>query len=354
MLQVLHVIGPMTAGGAQTQLLGLVRAAHEKHWHATVVGTSGGPLSREFTAVGCDYVELERRASPGLLRMHQLRRILTGSNVDVVHGNLWQSNAYCRIAVVARRHRPGVVISERNVEASRSLVKRTVDRSLAPLTDAYVGNTDAVTAFVREVHPIGKAEVLTIPNAVDSEIFAPRHGPRAHGPTRIGSVGRLDPEKGYDVLVEAVRVVASDMDIRVSVVGDGPELERLRTLATGLPISFIGTRPPGLGVAEFLRELDVFVLPSIFREGRPNAVLEAISTELPVVTTDIDGMREVFGGPTLVPPGDPVALALAIREAAIDPAAWRAKSAPYPVIDFDQLARRYLELFVRTKERARG
>jgi hypothetical protein len=49
-MKVLHVIGPMLVGGAQTQLLGLVRAAHGSYWDATVVATSPGPMSDEFRA----------------------------------------------------------------------------------------------------------------------------------------------------------------------------------------------------------------------------------------------------------------------------------------------------------------
>ena len=99
--------------------------------------------------------------------MWKLRRLVRQGDFDVIHGNLWQSNLYCRVAVVGMRNRPAVVISERNVEARRSLFKRLLDRWLAQLTDAYVGNTDAVGEFIKRMHAVDAAKTVVIPNAVD-------------------------------------------------------------------------------------------------------------------------------------------------------------------------------------------
>lgn len=345
-MRVLHVIGPLRTGGAQTQLLGLVRAAHGELWDATVVATSGGALASEFRTLGCPYHELRRRGSPGLLRMRALRRIAASGEFDVIHGNLWQSNAYARLAVVGRKDRPAVVISERNVEAARSAAKRLVDMALAVVTDAYVGNTDAVTEFIRAVHPVGQGQIITtIPNAVDTGIFRPATHSEARETIRIGSVGRLDPEKGFDVLIAAAERLSADRAIEVRIVGEGPELDRLRAAAAGLPVEFVGPRRPGADIADFLRSLDVFVLPSTWREGRPNVLLEAIAVGLPVVATALPGMEEILSSGALIPPNDAVALADALETAAADPDGWRARSSATPVMDFAELGRRYRAVF---------
>lgn len=351
MMRVVHVIGPLRTGGAQTQLLGLVRAAHGRFWDATVVATSGGALSSEFRALGCPYIELRRRASPGLWRMETFRRIVSNGGFDVVHGNLWQSNAYARLAVVGRkRRRPAVVISERNVEAVRSRARLLVDRALAPVTDAYVGNTAAVSDFIRQVHPVGSALFETIANAVDVDIFHPVERSRSNGGIRVGAIGRLDPEKGFDVLIEAVRRMDRGRPIEVQIVGEGPSLTALQSAARGLPVDFLGARRPGSEVAAFLQQLDVFVLPSKFREGRPNALLEAIAVGLPVVATRLDGLDEILSPHVLVPPSDAEALASAIQAAADDPDGWRERSEAAAVRGFDELARDYLSLFERVSD----
>lgn len=345
MLNVLHVIGPMRTGGAQTQLLGLVRAAHGRYWNATVVGTDGGELSDAFRALDAPYIELRRRGSPGIGRMIAFRRLVSSMDVDVIHGNLWQSNVYARLGALGRRRRPAVVISERNVEAERSAARRWLDARLAGVTDAYVGNTDAVCDFIRDVHPVGDRPVLTIANAVDRDVFA--HAARSpSGELRIGAVGRLYPEKGFDVLVEACRLLLErGRSPSVTIVGEGPQRDELERRAAGLPVSLPGRLPPGPSVAEFLAGLDVFCLPSTFREGRPNVVLEAIAAGRPVVTTRIEGMDEIFHGDTLVPPGDADALATAIEAAADAPQQWIARSEAVEIATFDDLARRYLDVF---------
>lgn len=345
LLRVAHVIGPLRTGGAQTQLLGLVRAAHGTLWDATVVAISGGALANEFSELGCRFVELRRWGSPGLLRLRSVRQIVGSGGFDVVHANLWQSNAHARVAVMGRADRPAVVISERNVESERSLLKRSVDRVLASVTDAYVGNTDAVTDFAREVHPTAGRIVTTVPNAVDTSIF---HPPAAEPPTpplRIGAVGRLDAEKGFDVLIEAAEHLRGRLRFEMQIVGEGPERHALEAAAGDQPVRFLGRMSPGREVADFLRSLHVFVLPSRFREGRPNVLLEALACERPVVTTDLAGLREIIRGPTLVPPGDGRSLAEAIVEAARDPGGWRAASDPAPVLSFPELAETYREVF---------
>lgn len=346
-MRVLHVIGPLRTGGAQTQLLGLIRAAHDRLWNATVVATSGGALEDEFEALGCPITVLRRIGSPGLGRMWKLRRLVRHGDFDVIHGNLWQSNLYCRVAVVGMRNRPAVVISERNVEAGRSLFKRLLDRGLAPVTDVYVGNTDAVGDFIARAHAVDATQIVVISNAVDRGVFHPPTEDRQRRTARVGAVGRLDAEKGFDVLVDAARLLANDRPVEFVVVGEGIEREGLESQAAGLPVTFLGPLRPGASVAEFLRSLDVFVLPSTFREGRPNVILEALVVGLPVVTTDIEGMSEIFRGPTLVPPSDSAALATAIESALDDPLGWHERSDPVPVKGFDQLAQDYQSIFQR-------
>ena len=357
-MRVLHVIGPLSVGGAQTQLLGLVREAHGTRWDATVVATSGGPLVPEFEALGCPFVELRRRGSPGLLRIRAVRRLVSAGDFDVVHGNLWQSNLYCRLAVIGRATRPAVVISERNVEPSRSRSKRWLDRRLGAVTDTYVGNTEAVSEFIRAAHPHDGKRVVTIPNAVDRSIFTERAASRRSGPVRLGFVGRLDPEKGVEVLLQAAEQVSPDFDegVEVLIAGTGrqePDL-RQRAAASGVKISFVGVLPTGPDVARFMQDLDVFVLPSLYREGRPNVILEAVATGLPVVTTATPGMSEIFGGDTLVPPGDIDAMAEAIREACRDPYTWTSRSRPVPVPDFPRLADEYRSVFEEAVARSGG
>lgn len=139
----------------------------------------------------------------------------------------------------------------------------------------------------------------------------------------IGTVARLSKQKGIGFLVEAAELVLRELGahgptattVRFVVAGDGPLREGLEEDVGRRGISasfdFVGAVP---GPWEFLKGLDLFVLPSLY-EGDAFALKEAMGAGLPVVATDVGGVRDAVPGETfgrVVPPGDPRALAEAI------------------------------------------
>jgi glycosyltransferase involved in cell wall biosynthesis len=132
-------------------------------------------------------------------------------------------------------------------------------------------------------------------------------------------VGRLAPKKGVEYLIEAI----SDLDVHLTIVGDGPEREKLETMAakSRASVTFEGFVDPD-AVDDYYRSAGVFVLPSIEGEGMPNVVLEAMAWGLPVVTTNSGGLPTVIDHETtgyLVPMRNPRALANVIKDLTNDP-----------------------------------
>src|SRR5262249_5244968 len=135
------------------------------------------------------------------------------------------------------------------------------------------------------------------------------------GPERpvVLTLGRLDAQKGYPVLLEAA---AQLPDADFAVAGEGPERDVLEDLAGRLGIAdrvhFLGHRTD---VPELLAAADVFALPSLY-EGSSLAVLEAMAARRAVVSSAVGGTEELIEdgeSGLLVPPGDAAALAGAIR-----------------------------------------
>src|SRR5262249_33011025 len=137
------------------------------------------------------------------------------------------------------------------------------------------------------------------------------------------SAGRLTPDKGFHVLIEALRSVArADPGARFVVCGDGAsrgDLERqARAAGLGAVLAFAGFRTD---LDLWMPNADPFVLRS-FREGLPNVVLEACACGVPVVATDAGGTAEVLPDGRsgyVVPPGDSGALADRIARLLADP-----------------------------------
>lgn len=140
-------------------------------------------------------------------------------------------------------------------------------------------------------------------------------------------VGRLTPEKGADVLLEAVALLPSD--IMVSFIGDGPERETLQARATALGL---GSRVRWHGIVPHagavLRAFDAFVLSSR-TEGTPIALLEAMNSGVPIVATRVGGVPDMLreSEAVLIAPDDPAGLAAAIVGQRRNPAAAMVRAA---------------------------
>jgi glycosyltransferase involved in cell wall biosynthesis len=140
---------------------------------------------------------------------------------------------------------------------------------------------------------------VLIENGIDIEEFSRRHPvPEAKarqgippGRLCVGAVGRLSPEKGFDLLIEAVdRLLNKGLDLELVIIGDGEEQPRLQEMieqrARGDRIRLLGYRAD---LRELYEAMDVFALSSL-REGLPNVLLEAMALEVPVVATRIAGV----------------------------------------------------------------
>jgi glycosyltransferase involved in cell wall biosynthesis len=343
----------MPANGTERQLAGVLRAAHGQRWDATLcVLHAGDALTRELAAAGVPTVELDG-AGGALGRAWALRRLVAGGRFDVVHSSLWGGNVAARLAA-ASRHRPATVIAERRVEDFRPRSRRLVDLALRPLTDTYIGNSEEVAGFICRAHGVEPGRVSVIRNGIDTDVFHTGGRPAtATGVRRLGAMGRLVHQKGFDVLLAALPLVLERRAVELVIAGGGEDEASLRGAAAGLPVRFLGVLSTPNAVADFLRGLDVFVMPSRY-EGLPNAVLEAMACGIPVVATTAPGMAEATAGQArLVPCDDRRALASAIADALEDDG-WR--PAASPAASFEEVADRHLEVFERAVARqpARG
>jgi glycosyltransferase involved in cell wall biosynthesis len=170
-----------------------------------------------------------------------------------------------------------------------------------------------------------------VPHGVDLDMFTPRSPGKqhvsGHEPVVMLAVGRLVAKKGFDVLIDALRLL--DFDWRLLIVGDGPlsaDLEHAARATTHADrIRFLGARThaelPGL-----YHDADVVVVPSVIdadgdRDGLPNVVLEAMACGLPIVGSDVAAIPTAIlhrDTGLLVDPGDVHGLAKALDELAKD------------------------------------
>jgi glycosyltransferase involved in cell wall biosynthesis len=213
-----------------------------------------------------------------------------------------------------------------------------IERALAPATDRLIAVAPAIAADLQQRYRIGRPDqYIVVPLGFDLAPFttidadaraAARHALGIDASANVATiVGRLTAIKQHDLFLRVARAVRDDAPgTTFLIVGDGelrPDLERLAAaLGIGAAVQFLGWRKD---LTTIYAASDVCVLTSR-NEGTPVALIEALAAGIPVVSTDVGGVRDVVGDPALgsvAPDGDVHQLAGAVGRA-LSPDARRA------------------------------
>ena len=332
-IRVLHLIKGLGPGGAE-KLLCLVADARDRSGFAYEAAyllpwkdALAGDLVRSSVPVSC----LEGGKEWDLRWTVRLWRRLASQPVDILHVHSPYVAGFARIVVrlLPRRARPRVVYTEHLPWSGYVGPTRWLNRLTFGLNDATILVSDGV----REGLPPrsrGRARVIVhgVPLEQIGRLRADRDAMRRElgvgsDEILVGTIANLRRQKRYpDLLRAARRVLDTDLPVRFVAAGQGPcetELRQLHAeLGLGDRFRLLGYVPePGRTLAA----CDLFVLASGY-EGLPVALMEAMAIGLPIVATDIPGVREsVQHGreALLVPVGHPELLAEAVIEVTGDP-----------------------------------
>lgn len=302
--RVLLVLGTST-GGVGRHVASLAAGLAAEGLRVTVAGP---PATGElFDLPGFVPVDVGARPRPArdLRAAWRLRALAGGADVVHAHG--------LRAATLAPGRRPLVVTwHNRQLGPGRlgPLLERRAARRAAVTLAASADLADRARAA-------GGTDVRLAPVAAPA--LRPTGRDPGLGRPLVLAVGRLHPQKGYDVLLAALPQLAG---ATVAVAGDGPLAAELAARAP--QVRWLGRRSD---VADLYAAADVVVLPSRW-EARSLTAQEAMRAGRPLVAADVGGLRELVGdGAVLVPPGDPQALGAAVRRLLDDPAAAAALAA---------------------------
>jgi len=286
-----------------------------------------------------DYVELIERHSFDPAIWSELRRLIRDRHIDIVHSHDYKTNL---LAWLVSQCEPVTALSTVHGWTGCSRRERWVyypgdKRILARFPKVVAVSGDICRELVR--YGARPDRIATVPNGIDPQLF---RRDRLRSPlvrrrfgiddreVVIGAVGRLEVQKRFDVLIDAFAAArVGHPNLRLLIAGDGSLRETLDAHAARLGL---GASFQLLGHMNDLVELhhafDLFVQSSEY-EGTPNAVLEAMALETPVIATDVGGTTEVLrngvDGVT-VPPGDCGALIQAIVAVLGSPDAARSRA----------------------------
>lgn len=313
--------------------------------HAIVCLTSASTF-RDRLRDGVEVIEMNRRDGQDWTLYPRLFRVFRRLRPAVVHTrNLATLEAQAPAWLAGVR---GRIHGEhgRDVHDLDNKVRkyRWLRRAFVPLVQRYVPLSRELDRYLVAEVGVPPEKVRRIRNGVDTVRFAPAGNARdwfaaapfaARDRIVIGSLGRMaavkDPLLLADAFIQLVGAVPNGRErLALVMVGDGelrPQVEaRLAAAGLGSICWLPGSRDD---TPELLRALDLFVLPSL-AEGISNTILEAMSSGIPVVATDVGGNAELVQADRtgqLVPRANPAALAAALRRYVDDPELRRAHGA---------------------------
>lgn len=301
-INVAIIAGQLVVGGAERQLYLWLSHLDRQKFNPIVLTLHPGYADFwevPIEELGIPLYRIPHRKSR-LIRLFEIIKVLKPFHPQLIHG--WHLFASAYAGVAAR------------VLATKSLagIRHTYDAFLAnPLearltlqtVNAILTNSKKAACELSNEKLCRKKQIFTVPNAVELPDGEPKlireKLSRQFGVSMdkiwIGSMGRLDPLKRFDLaLVCFSQVLRDHPDLHFILIGDGPEMQKLQALAMELGIAdhvtFTGEIP---NAKDLLPALDVFCFTSI-DEGMPNVIMEAAAAGLPILTWKLPFYEEIL------------------------------------------------------------
>jgi glycosyltransferase involved in cell wall biosynthesis len=314
-------------------VIDLARAQAARGHQVGIVADSstGGPRAnvafaslKDQLALGLTRVPMSRHVglSDLAVQRHVARRARE-TGADVLHGHGAKGGAYARLCARALRvYTPHGGSLHYSRGSPVGLLYLTLEQMLMRRTELFLFESRyGRDAFTAKIGPPGGL-VRVVHNGVTADEFA-EIAPQPDG-SDVVFVGELRMLKGVDLLLDALAQLARERRLTATIVGEGPDAAPFRAQAERLGLSSAIRFLPPMPARDAFKLGRLFVAPSR-AESLPYIVLEAAAAAVPMITTNVGGIPEVFGpqANALVPPGDASALARSIAAALSDPARLR-------------------------------
>ena len=329
LIRICHLITGLDTGGAERSLVNLITAMNRDEFENEVVTLlKPGPMAQALVQAGTSVTSMEihrHRPNPGVLL--SLIRHLRAKRPMILQTWLYHADFLGTAAALVTKPEH-LLWNVRSSEIDQPGIPRST-RYLARLLAKLSRRPDAIIVNSRNgqrYHDrIGyrPRQWINIPNGVDLERFRPRRNERdalrgrlglAANAEVIGLVARYHPMKDVETFLRAASLRRPDRDdVRFLLCGDGLTQnnaslsELIRSLDLERHVVLLGPRPD---IELIYPTLDVLTLCSIYGEGFPNVLCEAMACDVPCVSTDIGDSAEIIGDcGVIVPQRDPKALA---------------------------------------------
>lgn len=324
MIRILHSIDTTGPGGAETVFVNLVKGLDVQKFKSFAVIRGPGWVCDTLRSHGVEPIFVQSKGGFNLGYLRDLVRLIREYRIDIIQSHLLGSNLYCclagmicRVPVISTFH--GFVDTS---DQERFMALKTRIINLGSRKIVFV--SDGLRKQFLYSYGFSRKKSVTIYNGVDTEVFHPKRDTSIReklglqkGNILIGAVGNIRPAKGYDLFLQAAKIVHDkhpECRFVVAGQGSGKLYDSLLQLRKELNLEevffFLGFQDDA---PLFLNNLDIFCLPST-SEGFSIATIEAMACGLPVVATRSGGPEEILydrkSGVLVLPDGESIAQGL--------------------------------------------
>jgi glycosyltransferase involved in cell wall biosynthesis len=301
-IRVCQLITELRPAGAERCVYELARRLDRGLFHMRVAALRGGAVAEALRSAGVETVVLNVRGKWDVAGVWRLARLLRHWRIELLHTHLFHADLAGRLGA-AMAGVPHVVHTVHVAERRFRPWQFAWARLAAGRCDRIVAVSRDVAAHHAALSGLPPHRYQVIPNGIDVAAYARDEAARerlraqwgvSEGRVVIVAVGRLDRQKGLDVLLRAAGLLfAKNPDLRLVIGGEGPQRKELESLVAELRL---GACVRLLGFVQDVRAMlsaaDIFAMPSRW-EGFGLAAVEAMAAGLPVVASRAEGLREV-------------------------------------------------------------
>ena len=302
-MKVLHLLTSGQSGGIESLCRDIGKYSTFENTFCFISG--GGVIYEQMQDLGLSVLDISKQGAKLSIRKYRTIRTLAAKHDIVVvhHGDPYLKLYFCMlkgktnaklVSIIHSCFTPAVCNRFQNIK--RIVYEKLVDKSLEK-SDAIVYVAKAGKKSFEEKFGIKKAKSYVVYNGISPEKI--KNGEsnfyKKCLPYNITYIGRLNVIKGIDNLLKAVCLLKDKYDIRISIVGDGPDRLKFETLANELKIDDITTfYGQKTNVEAYLKKASVFVYPSICPEVFGISIVEAMAYGIPCISNNGGGIPEVI------------------------------------------------------------
>lgn len=304
-IKILQIIPNLKRGGAEKVCLQISSGLNKEAYDSAILlfkdDEQETSWREEYQASGGQVFILKKNELFDWHNLYQIYKTIKGWQPDIVHTHLG-GDIYGIIAAKLAGVKK-IITTEHNLNVSEKKTTRIIKKICLKLADKVVAVSEAVRSDATERYCLDQNKISVIYNGLPFQDFKDQADP-VNNPVTIGSLGRLMPQKGFEILIKAVSLT-KNQNYQLIIGGEG-ELqnaleEQIKTAGLEKMVKLLGR----VNGSEFWPKIDIFILSSLW-EGLGLVVLEAGARRKPVIVSKLDGLKEIISPENgyLFEPGD--------------------------------------------------